>query len=94
MRFPYIVEPVRYTQKGSQRRFAEVTSWGKLRLRQCDANYLNYPWGKNDSSNNFLFHINRMFNFYSYFSFSKIFQLKEQIQYPHLNAAKVSYDSV
>ena len=44
------------------------------RLRQCDADYLNYPWGKNDSSDNFLFYINWMFNFYnSYFSFLKIF---------------------
>ena len=62
MRFPYIVEPVRYTQKGSRRRFAEVTSWGKITPVRCKL-----------LDNNFLFHINRMFNFYSYFSFSKSF---------------------
>ena len=32
------------------------------RLRQCDADYMNYPWGKNESSDNFLFYINWMFS--------------------------------
>ena len=53
---------------------ASQTLLARERLRQCDADYLNYPWGKNDSSDNFLFYINWMFNLYtSYFSFSKIF---------------------
>ena len=57
---------------------ASQTLLARERLRQCDADYLNYPWGKNDSSDNFLFYINWMFNFYnSYFSFLKIFGKRE-----------------
>ena len=88
MRFQYFVESVRDPQQGSRRHFAEVTSWGKIMPVRC--RLLELPLGvKNTSATTSCFTLIGCLIFIPTSRFQN-FLLKEQIQYPHLNAAKVS----
>ena len=84
MRFRYFVESVRDPQQGSRRRFTDVTSWGKITPVRC--RLLELPLGvKMTAATTSCFTL----IFIPTSRFQKVL-FKEQIQYPHLNAAKVS----
>ena len=88
MRFQYFVESVRDPQQGSRCRFADVTSWGKITPVRC--RLLELPLGvKMTAATTSCFILIECLIFIPTSRFQK-FLFKEQIQYPHLNAAKVS----
>ena len=88
MRFRYFVESVRDPQQGSRRRFTDVTSWGKITPVRC--RLLELPLGvKMTAATTSCFTLIECLIFIPTSRFQK-FLFKEQIQYSHLNAAKVS----